>query len=95
MTQNNNGEASEKAHPGYRCAARVFDLTLGCIVLFIAYDVILALLGDENLRHTPLIYLTLMFLPISILFDSLCYAVLGGTLGKWLFGVKKEKKTHQ
>ena len=78
-----------KARPSYRWSARIIDLFLETLIVGIPIEIIIMILiGTEGYEKAPNILFGVIKLPFAILLDSLSYVLFGGTLGKWLFGVK-------
>ena len=85
--------STPKALPSYRWSARIFDLFLeGFIVSipvgFVVGHILISTGNDDLLVKISNVTWGVIYLPFAVMLDSLSYALFGGTLGKWLFGVK-------
>ncbi len=75
-----------------RWLARQIDLTLEICFLSFVLGVIGALIGIDLGRINDNI-ITIIVAPFALILDSIVYAILGNTLGKWLMGIIVIKET--
>lgn len=79
------------AGPWERWAARIIDFTLEVYII----DILAAIILDNSTYNSiPTSTGSIIYAPFAFLIDSAVYAATGGTLGKWLFGVKVVKQTN-